>query len=123
MARLVRVGDVARELGISVSMLRQLADKGVIPSERSSGGHRVFDPGAVRSALALLATQEEFASSRWTLPDWERVLPVTGLEEDVVWREVVADVLRDKLSPEAMSTANYAFTEMLNNAVEHSAAQ
>jgi anti-sigma regulatory factor (Ser/Thr protein kinase) len=123
MSRLVRVGDVARELGVSVSRLRQLADKELIPSERSPGGHRVFDPGAVRSALARLDTKEEFAPSRWSLPDWERVQPVTGLEEDVVWREVVADVLDDKLSPEAMSTASYAFTEMLNNAVEHSAAQ
>jgi anti-sigma regulatory factor (Ser/Thr protein kinase) len=121
MARLVRVGDVARELGVSVSRLRQLADKGVVPSERSPGGHRVFDPGAVRSALARLATSE-FASSRWAMPDWERVLPIGGLQEDVIWRELVADVLHGRLSPEAMSTANYAFTEMLNNAVDHSGA-
>ena len=122
MTRLVRVGEVARELGVSASRLRQLADKGVIPSERSPGGHRVFDPGAVRSALARLATPE-FESSRWTLPDWERELPIADLQEDVVWRELVADVLHDRLSPEAMSTANYAFTEMLNNAVDHSGAQ
>jgi anti-sigma regulatory factor (Ser/Thr protein kinase) len=51
------------------------------------------------------------------------MLPVTDLEEHVVWQEVVADVLHDRLSPEAMSTANYAFTEMINNAVDHSAAQ
>ncbi|HEX6468575.1 MAG TPA: DUF4325 domain-containing protein [Streptosporangiaceae bacterium] len=122
MARLVRVGEVARELGVSASRLRQLADKGVIPSERSAGGHRVFNPGAVRSALARLTVLES-ASPRWTLPDWERVLAIHGLEEDVVWRVVVADILQDRLSREAMSTANYAFTEMLNNAIDHSGAE
>jgi anti-sigma regulatory factor (Ser/Thr protein kinase) len=122
MARLVRIGDVARELGVSQARLRQLADSGVIPSERSPGGHRVFDPGAVRSALARLATPE-FTSSRWAVPDWERVLPISGLQEDMVWREMANDLLEDKLSPEARSTANYAFTEMLNNAIDHSGAE
>src|SRR4051794_1059888 len=55
MPRLVRVSDVAHELGVSISRLRQLADSGAIPSQRSAGGHRVFDLGAVRRALALRA--------------------------------------------------------------------
>ncbi|MQA93250.1 MAG: DUF4325 domain-containing protein [Streptosporangiales bacterium] len=122
MARLVRIGDVARELGVSVARLRQLADSGVIPSERSPGGHRVFDPGVVRSALAELSTVE-FTTARWTFPQWERTLSISGLQEDVVWRELADEVLRDRLSPEAMSTANYTFTEMLNNAIDHSAAE
>jgi anti-sigma regulatory factor (Ser/Thr protein kinase) len=78
----------------------------------------VFDPGAVRSALAQLATPE-FTSSRWEHPTWERLLPIQGLQEDVVWRSA-ADVLNDRLSPEARSTAGYAFTEMVNNAIDHS---
>lgn len=121
MARLVRVGDVARELGVSVSRLRQLADADVIPSERSPGGHRVFDPGAVRSALARLA-MTDMISPRWARPDWERVLPLAGLQEDAVWRDVAIDVLHDRMSPEGRSTASYAFTEMLNNAIDHSGA-
>jgi anti-sigma regulatory factor (Ser/Thr protein kinase) len=113
---------VARELGVSTSRLRQLADSGAIPSERSPGGHRVFDPGAVRSALAQLATVE-LTSARWSSPDWERNLPVQGLQEDDVWREVATDLLQDRLSPEARSIASYAFTEMLNNAIDHSGAE
>jgi excisionase family DNA binding protein len=120
-ARLIRVSEVARELGVSASRLRQLADSGAIPSERSPGGHRVFDPGAVRSALARLAT-EEFTSARWTSADWERALPIPGLEEDDVWRDVTADLLHDRMAPEARSITNYAFTEMINNAIDHSGA-
>lgn len=122
MARLVRVGEVAAELGVSPSRLRQLADSGAIPSERTVGGHRFFDPGAVRSALARLATQE-LVQPRWSSPDWQRQLPLEGLQEDVVWREVVIDILQDRMSPEGRSTASYAFTEMLNNAIDHSGAE
>src|SRR6476661_1564660 len=121
MSRLVRVGEVARELGISASRLRQLADTGQIPSERSPGGHRVFDSGAVRSALARQLPLE-FVQERWRNPDWERVLPLRDLQEDAVWRDLAVDLLQDRLSPEGRSTASYAFTEMLNNAIDHSAA-
>lgn len=121
MSRLVRVGDVARELGISPSRLRQLADNGVVPSVRSPGGHRVFDPGAVRSTLARLSNVN-VTSPRWTDPDWDQSLVLAGLQEDAVWREVMGDLLQDRLSPEGRSTASYAFTEMLNNAIDHSGA-
>src|SRR5689334_22377463 len=116
MAKLVRIGDVARELGVSVARLRQLADNSIIPSERSPGGHRVFDPGAVRSALAQLAASE-FTSHRWAVPDWEQTFPLNGLQEDSVWHDVVVTVLQDRLSQEGRSIASYAFTEMLNNAI------
>jgi anti-sigma regulatory factor (Ser/Thr protein kinase) len=121
MGRLVRVGEVARELGVSPSRLRQLADSGVIPSERTPGGHRTFDPGLVRSALARLSLHEVLPP-RWAGPDWHRVLPLRDLQEDAVWRDLVTDLLEDRLSPEGRSTASYAFTEMLNNAIDHSAA-
>ncbi len=122
MPRLVRVSELAAELGVSPSRLRQLADSGAIPSERTTGGHRFFNPGAVRSALARLATAE-LTVSRWSAPDWSRILPLRGLQEDGVWREVLTDVLHDRLGPEARSTASYAFTEMLNNAIDHSGAK
>lgn len=59
---------------------------------------------------------------RWSDPSWERVLPLAGLQEDQVWRDLVLEVLQDGLSPEGRSTASYAFTEMLNNAIDHSGA-
>jgi DNA-binding transcriptional MerR regulator len=42
---LVRIADVARELGLSPPRIRQLANAGIIPSSRTSGGHRLFDLG------------------------------------------------------------------------------
>lgn len=48
----VRVGKLARHLGIPVHTLRRMADAEKIPSVRTDGGHRLFDPTAVRAALA-----------------------------------------------------------------------
>jgi len=65
---------------------------------------------------------EELTVARWSNPTWERSLPIADLQEDAVWREVVVDLLQDRLSPEARSIAGYAFTEMVNNAIDHSGA-
>lgn len=42
-----------------------------------------------------------------------------GLQEDVVWREVSESRLRD-LPDNVLDIWNYGFTEMLNNAIDHS---
>jgi anti-sigma regulatory factor (Ser/Thr protein kinase) len=81
----------------------------------------VFDPGTVRSALARLAANP--VVPRWEAPDWSATLPLAGLQEDVVWRDVLVEALQDRLTQEARAIANYAFTEMLNNAIDHSGAR
>lgn len=40
----VRIGDAARELGITEDHLRDLCNKGKIPHTTTPGGHRLFDP-------------------------------------------------------------------------------
>jgi len=50
-------------------------------------------------------------------------LPLVALAEDQVWNDVGAPMLRRlarRLSPAAESSFHYAFTELLNNAIEHS---
>ena len=46
--------DVARELGVSRQRVRQYAAEARIPFRRTPGGHRRYDLGAVRAALARL---------------------------------------------------------------------
>jgi hypothetical protein len=119
-SNLVRIADVASELGLSMTRIRQLADTGVIPSSRSAGGHRLFDLGAVRAAVARRTLPgDPLAVAQEAKPSWHHNLTLLGLSEDVVWRRVVDDLDLDPGSP-AGRIMGYAFTEMLNNAIDHS---
>ena len=118
---LVRIADVARELGLSPSRIRQLADADVIPSSRTPGGHRLFDLGAVRAAIARRTLPEDpLTVATEATPSWRYDLTLLGLSEDIVWRRVAEDLHLDKECP-AGKIMTYAFTEMLNNAIDHSA--
>jgi anti-sigma regulatory factor (Ser/Thr protein kinase) len=116
----VRIADVARELGLSPTRIRQLADAGIIPSTRTQGGHRLFDLATVRAAIArrtlaegpsLLAASGE--------PNWRYELTLLGLAEHEVWHRIRED-LQLPIDSEAGRIMAYAFTEMLNNAIDHS---
>ena len=109
------IGAAAAQLGVSVKTLRRLADSGAVPSVRTDGGHRRFSIDAVRSALEDPAHR----SSPRIAPDWHRGLRLDGLDEAQVWSEarVALDLPPDDESTRIM---NYAFTEMLNNAIDHS---
>jgi STAS-like domain of unknown function (DUF4325) len=122
-SNLVRIGDVAGDLGLSPTRIRQLADAGVIPSSRSSGGHRLFDLGAVRAAVARRTQpQDPLTVAQEVKPSWHHDLTLLGLSEDMVWRRVVADLGLDSGSP-AGRIIGYAFTQMLNNAIDHSGSE
>lgn len=67
------MGDIARELGASPRGCASWPTPALsLPAV--VGSHRVFDPGAVRSGLARLATQE-LAVRRWSAPDWSAERP------------------------------------------------
>ncbi|NEE01253.1 STAS-like domain-containing protein [Phytoactinopolyspora halotolerans] len=119
--RLVRVSDVARELGLSPSRIRQLADSGEIPSSRTTGGHRLFDLAEVRAAVArrALGSRTAAAVTPGRPADWRQELALEGLEEHEVWRDICKNLELDSASP-AGKIAAYAFMEMLNNAIDHS---
>lgn len=117
---LVKVADVARELGLSPTRIRQLADADVIPSTRSPGGHRLFDLGAVRAAIVRRTLPEDpLTVATDAEPSWQHELTLLGLSEDIVWLRVAEDLDLDRESP-AGKIMGYAFTEMLNNAIDHS---
>jgi excisionase family DNA binding protein len=119
----VRIADVARELGLSQTRIRQLADAGVIPSTRTSGGHRLFDLPAVRAAIAR-RTLAEGTSPLATSgePTWRHELTLLGLAEHEVWHRV-RDDLQLPTDTEAARITAYAFMEMLNNAIDHSGSE
>jgi anti-sigma regulatory factor (Ser/Thr protein kinase)/predicted DNA-binding transcriptional regulator AlpA len=120
---LVRIADVASELGLSQSRIRQLADAGAIPSSRTPGGHRLFDLGAVRAAVARRALPADpLAAVQEAEPAWSHELTLLGLSESIVWRQVKDDLQLDADSP-AGAIIGYAFTEMLNNAIDHSGSE
>lgn len=113
----VRIGELSERLGIPIKTLRRLADAGRIPSERSPGGHRMFDPHAVASSLSGALPQPEIVPAR--TPDWRGSRSLDGLDEALVWG-AAADALHLDRYEEGVRIATYAFTEMLNNAIDHS---
>ena len=120
---LVRIADVAQELGLSPTRIRQLADAGIIPSSRTAGGHRLFNLGAVRAAIARRTLPEDpLTASMKAEPSWRHELTLLALAEDVAWRRVASDLHLD-LNTAAGRIIRYAFTEMLNNAIDHSGSQ
>src|SRR5439155_17423396 len=52
--------------------------------------------------------------------DFVQTYPLAGLEEDRVWQEVLSAVPGFGEPANVRSILNYSFTEMLNNAIEHS---
>lgn len=119
----VRIADVARELGLSPTRIRQLADAGVIPSTRTSGGHRLFDLAAVRAAIAR-RTLAEGPSPLATAgePTWRHELTLLGLAEHEVWQRAREDLILPN-DTKAGRIVAYAFMEMLNNAIDHSGSE
>ena len=69
----------------------------------------LFLRGAGRGAHYVVATA------------FARTYPTAGLQEDAVWREVInATPELDALPVNVRSILAYAFTEMMNNAIDHS---
>lgn len=76
----------------------------------------VLRDGKTRGATYRLASGEKISVDRF-----KANYALSGLEEDKVFQEIALRLgLRDKLSLPVFEIANYAFTEMLNNAIDHS---
>jgi len=97
-------------LGVSSAYVRRLADEGILPFRRTTGGHRVFDPDATTAAFIKRGEGRTLRLE----------LSIEGLEEDRVWKRLETELPPRRASPEAREVARYAFTEMLNNAIDHS---
>ena len=114
---LISITKAASQLGLSEWQLRRLADTGRVPVELTSGGHRRFDVSAVRVALNRLSSPNQLDH----LPPapWDRELSLDGLRESDVWIEA-SNALGLAAGEDAYAVFHYAFTEILNNSIDHS---
>lgn len=86
-----------------------------------------LSPQSVYRYLSILESENKVTKkregkrNRYQLVDsaYYFVFPVTGISEDVVWNQSIKPLLAD-LPEIAFKNCNYAFTEMLNNAIDHS---
>ena len=87
--------------------LKELIQRGVVVKE-----------GATRGAVYKLATK---ANKEKTIRKFEKTYHLKNLEEDTVFKEMILFLnLEYELSNQALDIARYSFTEILNNAIEHS---
>lgn len=124
MSELVRIGKLAAAVGLHINTLRRLADNGEIPVARTAGGQRLFDVSHVQHALERRSEARHLSkrlgkAEKLGTEDWRKEFPLANLQEHEVWNEVVADLHLD-LTCGAGGIFPYAFSEMLNNAIEHS---
>jgi anti-sigma regulatory factor (Ser/Thr protein kinase) len=73
-------------------------------------GHILVNKKGRRNFYSLNKTKKTFTFN------------ILGLEEDIVWRDTILPLIKD-LSPNVLNACNYGFTEMLNNAIDHSDAE
>lgn len=122
----IKIHELSQNLDRSEKQLRKLADSGHIPSNRTRGGHRLFELEKVREALTRIdgaptsakPTQAALTSAL-NQPNWKQKLSIANLQEDLVWQELFQELNLNKETP-AKEIMQFAFTEMLNNAVDHS---
>lgn len=128
--QLVSVGAVSRELSLSPTRVRELTAAGVFVAERTSGGHRRYDLDATRAAwlqhkLAQAGLTSDaaivpaVAAAADGAPTVQQTSELAGLAEDRVWREIALQLGLEE-RPTARDVAQYVFTEILNNAIDHS---
>lgn len=111
--RIVKTRDVVRWLGIS----RQTAAQHL--RELVAAGQLVKMGSTKSSAYALPHAAHRADPSR--AGNFGARYALRGLSEDKVFQEIDLRIgLRKRLSPAAYGVIAYAFTEMLNNAIDHS---
>jgi predicted DNA-binding transcriptional regulator len=101
--------QLAESLGISRQAvnkhLKQLLLSGKLKKE-----------GVTRGAVYKIATTEKKSETKF-----RRTYHLDGLEEHKVFQQINVEMnIAKQLSPKGLEIARYAFTEMLNNAIDHS---
>ncbi len=111
----------------SAEKLRVLVDRAGEVSNRDVVRALGVSPATSHRLLAALVTAGVLErrgagrSARYHLRQVRRRFKLQGLEESTAWREVATDIGRIRpLDGEARHSLDYAATEMINNAIDHS---
>ncbi len=112
--KVVRTADVVRFAGIS----RQAAARHL---RALVATHRLSKQGSTHGARYIPFDPKRAASTK--IPGVDLLYRLRGLEENRVWEYLLHRAhLKRKLSAQAFKIVQYAFTQILNNAIEHSRA-
>jgi hypothetical protein len=98
--------DIARVAADHFKITRQAVNKHL---QRLTSGKALAESGATRNRSYRLCP----------LSEWTKRFQVDGLEEDVVWRNDILPAMGE-MPGNVRSIWQYGFTEMLNNAIDHS---
>ncbi|MGH8398484.1 MAG: STAS-like domain-containing protein [Gammaproteobacteria bacterium] len=99
--------DISKVTGEHFGITRQAVNKHL---QRLQGETAIAVAGKTRSRLYTLAPAEE----------WSKVYKISkDLAEDVVWRTDIAPII-GKMPDNIAGIWHYGFTEMFNNAIDHS---
>jgi len=100
--------DLTKFVADHFGITRQAVSKHL---KRLSSEHAIVESGQTRNRTYKLAT----------LAEWDRAYAIApSLAEDLVWRDDVSKVIGD-IPENVLSIWHYGFTEMFNNALDHSA--
>lgn len=109
----VKTSEIVKALKLSrqtvVQHLRELVQAG-----------KLIKLGSTRAAVYIIPSRTTGRGVK-SIPPFTAHYRIRGLEEDRVFRQAAMALnLKQALSTSAFKIVNYAFTEMLNNAIEHS---
>lgn len=103
-------GDLTKITAEHFGITRQAVNKHL---KRLTLAHAILESGKTRNRIYKLAP----------LPEWRERYEITPeLAEDRVWRENISKTLGD-MPDNVLHIWNYGFTEMFNNAIDHSSGQ
>jgi hypothetical protein len=77
--RSLRTSEAAERAGVSPSTLQKWAQRGLVPFDRTAGGHRRFDPGEVITAARGRRPVPDLSTLRTKATRIERILRTHGM--------------------------------------------
>ncbi|MFH1759056.1 MAG: hypothetical protein ABH822_00640, partial [Patescibacteria group bacterium] len=110
----VRTADIVEKTGKSRAFINR-----VFQELRNEG--KIILLGKANQARYILAKPRMLIKSQQKIKQFKRLLQNHGLSEDLILEQIERETgIFNKLSKNIHGIIDYAFTEMLNNAIEHS---